>query len=38
LEEFGIKQGIVEEAFEEGQSSCKAVEPTMMLMMMGSWS
>jgi hypothetical protein len=37
LEEFGIKQGRVEEVFEEGQGSCMAVEPmiTMMMMVIG---
>jgi hypothetical protein len=34
LEEFGIKQGRAEEAFEEGQGLCRAVEPMMMMMMM----
>jgi hypothetical protein len=31
LEEFGIKQGRVEEAFEEGHGSYRAVEPMMMI-------
>jgi hypothetical protein len=31
LEEFGIKQGRAEEAFEEGQGLCRAVEPMMMM-------
>jgi hypothetical protein len=30
LEEFDIKQGRVEEAIEEGQGSCRAVEPVVM--------
>jgi hypothetical protein len=30
-EEFGIKWGRVEEAFEEDQGSCRAVEPMMMV-------
>jgi hypothetical protein len=30
LEEFGIKWGRVEEAFEEGQGPCRSVEPMMI--------
>jgi hypothetical protein len=31
LEEFGIKLGSVEEAFEEGHVPCRAVVPMMMI-------
>jgi hypothetical protein len=31
LEEFGIKRGRVEEAFEEGHAPCRAVVPMMMI-------
>jgi hypothetical protein len=31
LEEFGIKQGRMEEAFVEGRGSHRAVEPVMMM-------
>jgi hypothetical protein len=31
LEELGIKQGRMEEAFEEGQGTHRAVEPMMMM-------
>jgi hypothetical protein len=31
LEEFGIKLERMEEAFEEGQGSCRTVEPMMMM-------
>jgi hypothetical protein len=34
LEEFGIKQGRVEEGSEEGQGSSKSVEPMLIMMMM----
>jgi hypothetical protein len=34
LKELGIKLGIMEEAFEEGQGPHKAVEPAMVMMMM----
>jgi hypothetical protein len=30
LEKFGIKWGRVEEVFEDGLGSCRAVEPMMM--------
>jgi hypothetical protein len=34
LEEFGIKWGRVEEAFEEGRGPCRLVKAVMMMMMM----